>query len=149
MPQQSRTNSSSMCWRLTRTGRAGSAALLGPGGGWMTYDSVFERSNLIDGAMVVVACVVIWWLLAWRPYICLTSTALVVRNPLRLTVIPLAEVVEPDPGGIRVARRSGRPIYAWAVQKWNLSLWLNRRARADDVVDAINGRRRLTNQTQS
>jgi hypothetical protein len=35
-------------------------------------------------------------------------------------------------------RTSDGAVVAWAVQKSNLSRWLDRRTRADDVADFIN-----------
>jgi hypothetical protein len=84
-------------------------------------------------------------LLAWRlglhPEIVSTPDALLIRNPVRSTAVPWADVAECRPGssGIRIVTRSGHYVTAWAVQKG--SIW-TRPTRADHVCGELNARQR-------
>ncbi len=42
--------------------------------------------------------------------------------------------------GIRVKMKHGRTIPLNAIQKWNISAWLNRLTRADEIAKELNGR---------
>jgi Bacterial PH domain len=87
-------------------------------------------------------------LFAWRwgthPRLATSAEGVVVRNPLRTTVVPWADVerCEPSSLGLVIERRAGtgKPVVAWAVQKSNLAGWLRRRTRADEVAAAIEER---------
>jgi hypothetical protein len=42
--------------------------------------------------------------------------------------------------GIQVKMKDGRTVWLNAIQKWNISAWLNRLTRADDITEELNGR---------
>jgi len=134
-------------WGTRATSRVGSAILLMVACSWIAYDSARGGVGGVIGALIVVlVCVAGWYFLALRPGLILSATDVVIVNPFRRTTIPLDDItgVDADGGAVRIRRPSG-PTYAWAIQKWKLSIWLNLRVRADHVVDAINKRRDLRN----
>jgi hypothetical protein len=79
-----------------------------------------------------------------RPYCAVDDEYLVVQNPIRLYVVPLSEIRDLDPSydGTRVERVDGRAFSILCLQKWNIDLFLRRRARADIAAGAIRARMR-------
>jgi hypothetical protein len=85
--------------------------------------------------------------LLWRvnisTYIEERDEGIFVRNPFRAILIRWEEIEDCEPGyyGLRIRRRTGGPITAVGVQKGNISEWLNRRTKADQVCDRVLARR--------
>jgi hypothetical protein len=79
---------------------------------------------------------------ALRARIVAMDEALVVVGCLSRREIPWSEVVGADPGysGITVHLRDGSSVVAGAVQKANVSVWLGRPTRADEVAGFIRER---------
>lgn len=73
------------------------------------------------------------------PSITLTSSDLIVRNWFQRVTISLQDVLGVRAGysGVTIDSARRGPVCASAVQKSNASAMLNRRTRADEVVDAI------------
>ena len=97
--------------------------------------------QLVLWAAFVVMCVGVWrW--SFAPYIALTSTEVVVQNPLVRRAVGYADVdeVRTGIGGLEVKRRAGKPIAVWAVQKSTWARPSRRSARIDEVADAIRER---------
>ena len=69
----------------------------------------------------------------------LLPTALVVVNPLRSRTLPLSSIrrVEPEWSGLAIELADGETVWAWAVQKANLTRWLSRSGRGDHVAAEI------------
>jgi hypothetical protein len=69
----------------------------------------------------------------------LTDHEVIIRNLGWTRTVPLATVTRAQAGygGIEIETSEGRHMTAMAVQKANLSMWLGRRTRADDVAEAI------------
>jgi hypothetical protein len=40
--------------------------------------------------------------------------------------------------GIRMMMKDGRSVWLNAIQKWNISAWLNRFTRADEIANELN-----------
>ncbi|MEY6563839.1 hypothetical protein AB8B12_02505 [Streptomyces sp. PGLac3x] len=78
-------------------------------------------------------------LAAFRSAVALTSNALMIRNIMTWRKIPLIHIQSVEVGyfGLIVGYSSGRAWVGLAVSKSNLSFWLRRRSRGDDVVDSI------------
>ncbi|HEX6519721.1 MAG TPA: hypothetical protein VF070_06845 [Streptosporangiaceae bacterium] len=72
------------------------------------------------------------------PSITLTSSDLV-RNWFQRVTISLQDILDVRAGysGVTIKSTGRRPVCASAVQKSNASTWLNRRTRADEVVETI------------
>ncbi|ELS51482.1 hypothetical protein STVIR_7500 [Streptomyces viridochromogenes Tue57] len=76
---------------------------------------------------------------SFRTSLTLTDHEVIIRNLGWTRTVPLATVtrVHAGYGGIEIETSQGRYVTAMAVQKANVSLWLGRRTRADDVAEAI------------
>lgn len=76
---------------------------------------------------------------AFRARVELTEAELVIITTLSARRIPWAavETALPEYSGVRVYLKDGRSIVAGAVQKSNVSKWLGRTTRADDLADEI------------
>ena len=85
---------------------------------------------------------VFFWLFILRPWIAADSDGVTVRNPVSIRRFPYPDIAAapPDYYGTAIRATSGRGIVAVAVQKSNLSLWMNREARADRVARFIEER---------
>jgi hypothetical protein len=83
-----------------------------------------------------------FWLYVLRPWIAADSGGVTVRNPLSIRRFPYSDIAAATPGyyGIAIRTRSGRGVVAVAVQKSNLSVWMNREVRADRVARLIEER---------
>ena len=88
-------------------------------------------------ALLVVAVGV--WLLAFRPYVALTTQALVIQNRITKRTVPYESILGVKPGyyGLRLITKNQGDVTVWAVQKSNVSRWTNRQTRADEVAAAI------------
>jgi hypothetical protein len=133
-------------WRPSRGSRVG-AWVVGSLGGLLCLVSLAAAVTGV-GADALLAAVVfgLFPVFAWRwgthPLLGTCEDGVVVRNPVRTVVVPWSDVERclPSSLGLVVERRSGRAVVAWAVQKSNLSRWLRRRTRADDVAAALEER---------
>ncbi|WP_149825830.1 hypothetical protein [Streptomyces tailanensis] len=69
----------------------------------------------------------------------LTDHEVIIRNLGWTRTAPLATVTRAQAGysGIEIETSESRHMTAMAVQKANLSVWLGRRTRADEVAEAI------------
>jgi hypothetical protein len=96
--------------------------------------------------LVVAAVFGLFPVFAWRwgthPLLGASDEGIVVRNPVRTTLVPWADVEQCSPSslGLVIERHSGRPVVAWAVPKPNVARWLRRRTRADEVAAALDER---------
>ena len=81
----------------------------------------------------------LWWLSTIRPALTLTGEEVIVRNPVRTTRVPLADIADARPGrrGVTIRTCDDREVAAWAVQKSTLARWSGRDTRADQVAEAI------------
>lgn len=79
---------------------------------------------------------------AFRARVALTDPELVVITTLSAHHVPWSEVeaAVPTDSGLRIYLKGGHSILAGAVQKSNLSVWLGRRTRADELADEISRR---------
>jgi hypothetical protein len=95
--------------------------------------------NRVVGVFFTASVVLLSFRFALWPKISLTNEQIIVRNPLRTIRIEVSriEVVEAGYGGIVIATSDNVMEIAWAVQKSNLTGWLHRRTRADEVVACI------------
>ena len=129
-------------WRVSRTGRGGA---IGVAMIWLVLVVVVStRKNTSAGviallwiALLVVAVGV--WLLAFRPYVALTTQALVIQNRITKRTVPYESILGVKPGyyGLRLITKNQGDVTVWAVQKSNVSRWTNRQTRADEVAAAI------------
>ena len=96
------------------------------------------------GVLFLLLTAVIVWLLTFRIVVLVGRDDMVIRNPLRTWVVALDDIVSltPEYEGLVVRTRNGKKITAIAIQRWNLTLFLRRRSRAEDAVDAILARQR-------
>jgi len=77
-----------------------------------------------------------------RPRVVLAGARLHVVNPWRSITIRWDDVLDANAGfgGVSIMLRSGAVVTAWAVQKSNLSGWVGRTTRADELAAAIRAR---------
>jgi hypothetical protein len=134
-------------WRPERWGRVGAWALGVTGGLLCAVSLVAAVTGAGAGALLVAVVFGLFPVFAWRwgthPLLAVSAGGVVVRNPVRTVVVPWADVERcvPSSLGLLIERRSGgRPVVAWAVQKPNLSRWLRRPTRADEVAAALEDR---------
>ena len=92
----------------------------------------------IEAAMFFLVAA-LFLLVALRSAVALTSNALMIRNVMTWRKIPLIRIRSVEVGyfGLIVGYSPGRAWVGLAVSKSNLSFWLRRRSRGDDVVDGI------------
>ena len=76
-----------------------------------------------------------------RPALTADDAGVTVRNPFSTKRVGYGEIMRCITGyyGITIRTRSGA-VVAWAVQKSNLTTWLHRRTRADEVARVIEQR---------
>lgn len=93
----------------------------------------------IGGAVFLGIAGVTVWLATFRIMVAVGHDSMVIRNPLRTYVLKLDDIVSltPEYEGLAVRTRQGSELTAVAIQRWNLTLFLRRRSRADDAVDLI------------
>ncbi len=98
-----------------------------------------EGLELVLGLAVFPIMAVLAWKSSVGSWLRLTSTEVIVCNPLEVVRIPLQGVVDVSAGygGVTITRADRTRVGAWAVQKTNLASWFHWRTRADDVVEAI------------
>jgi len=131
-------------WRVSVLGRA----LLGFSSAFCLLAAFGLVGLVIDkGApaalfgVAAVAGLAVWALrTAFRPFLILTATELVIRNKTGpIHRIPLATIEHVCPGyyGMVIAEAGGVQHVAEAVQKANLSSWLGRETRADRAAQQI------------
>jgi hypothetical protein len=96
-------------------------------------------SDLVPGLVIFPAMALLAWRATMGSWLRLTSAEVIVRNPIRLTRIPLHEVADVNAGrgGVVIRRADQSVVVAWAVQKAPLAAWFRWHTRADDIVDAI------------
>ncbi|MFI7431737.1 PH domain-containing protein [Micromonospora sp. NPDC049836] len=84
------------------------------------------------------------WRQTFHPRLSAGPEGLVLRGPWRTVRVPWSAVVRCDAGyyGIAITCADGGRVLAPAPQKSNLSRWLGRRTRADDVADYLERRAR-------
>jgi hypothetical protein len=128
---------------LERTGLGGTAVLL-LALSLVSMPSVSANSPEVDADAVFVPCCFLLGGLGLmcftvRAAIALTSDSILVRNLIGWHRIPLRRVTSIEPGhyGTTILYSPGKIWLALAVQKSNLSQWLNRRTRADDIADTL------------
>jgi len=95
--------------------------------------------GLAAGALAPIVIAIVIHRAAIRPQVALTRAGVEVRNPWSTVALSWEEVAGAEAGynGVLILSRSGRPVMAWAVQKSNLSTWMKRSTRADQLVEAI------------
>lgn len=99
----------------------------------------FVVAGPLAGFVTLVVAALAVWLFVFRPALTLTGTDLVVRNPWGTRRVPLADITGTGGAytGLRIERRSGTPVTAWAVQKSNAAKWSGTSTRADQVATEI------------
>ena len=129
-------------WRVSLIGRGGAigVALI-----WLVVVvAISTGKNTSAGvrallwiALLVVAVGV--WLWAFRPYVALTTQAVVIQNRITKSTVPYESILEVKPGyyGLRLITKNQGDVTVWAVQKSNASKWTKRQTRADEVAAAI------------
>ncbi|WP_422744625.1 PH domain-containing protein [Micromonospora sp. WMMD754] len=138
-------------WRLGRITRVFAGLLLGV----MTIVAVAVfayQASTPDGdlrpALAIAVPYGLLGFLVWRqifhPRLSVDAEGLILRGPWRTTRVPWPAVVRCDPGyfGIAITCADGSWVMAPAPQKSNLSRWLGRGTRADDVADYLERRAR-------
>ena len=97
----------------------------------------------VAGSVTLVLAALAVWLFVFRPALTLTDKDLIVRNPWGTRRVPLTDVKGTGGAyaGLRIERRSGSPVTAWAVQKSNAAKWSGKTTRADEVAKAIKAAR--------
>jgi hypothetical protein len=134
-------------WRPARWSQVGAWAV-GLAGGVMSVASLVAAVTGAEaGPLVGVVGFGLFPVVAWRwgthSLLATSADGVVVRNPVRTVVVPWTEIERcvPSSLGLIIERHGGaQPIVAWAVPKPNVSRWLRRRTRADDVAAALEER---------
>jgi hypothetical protein len=109
---------------------------------------------LLDGGDPVIGAVVLFLSVAWAAWaifyvqLTLCEDFLIIRNlrPRRISYSDIDEI-RPEYEGL-VVKAHGRRFVAIAIQRWNISLFLKRRTRADVVTDEIRRRVDLARSNQ-
>jgi hypothetical protein len=102
-------------------------------------------SGRVLGGVLVLGGLAGGWRFGLHPSVHLTADCVVVTNPLRTVVIPLASIARSTTagyGGVSIEYFDGKRIRkttAWAVQKTNVAQVLKRTTRADEVATTIDG----------
>lgn len=110
--------------------------------GWIASEPGGAEGETYSALMIIMGTAGAW-LFAFRPRVYLDRTNVTVVNPLRTTVVPLDRVQPTSRAGyaglVIVYFEAGRiqRVSAWAIQKWNLAVWLNRQTRADRIGQEI------------
>jgi hypothetical protein len=91
------------------------------------------------GAAVVALAVLLVWRSAMRPKVVMNDIGILVVNPWTTTNAVWRDLVSAEAGyaGVTIELRMGTSVTAWAVQKSNMSTWLKRSTRADDLAEQI------------
>jgi hypothetical protein len=129
-------------WRVSPTGRGGavSVALI-----WLVLVVLISTERNTSAGVIALLWIVLIvvgvgvWLWAFRPYVALTTQAVVVQNRITKRTVPYGTILDVKPGyyGLRLVTKNQADVTIWAVQKSNVSKWGNRRTRADEVAAAI------------
>lgn len=71
--------------------------------------------------------------------VALTEDGVEIKNLLGKRIITLASICSVDPGynGLAITTNDGKSYTALVIQKTNVSRWMGRRTRADEIADAI------------
>lgn len=114
--------------------------------GWIGIDQMVRMPDaperILGGTLIVLAAYV-WWLLVYRLQLRVTPSQLIVRNVFRTREVALEDIkdVRPAYEGTKVHLTNGKHVTVLALQRWNVSLWLDRETRADRVAEEILSRR--------
>ena len=108
----------------------------------MTSLSAAHSGRTVDGvasASVLILCAVGCWRWGLHPRIIATFTGIEIRNALTTHFIPWRDFVSCKTSyrGLTIVRRGGGRVFAFAVQKSNLSVWRHLRTRADDIAEYL------------
>lgn len=100
------------------------------------------RPELAFFVALFTALAIFAWRAGLHPSLALRGGELVVANPIRTRQIPVHDIVGVVPGysGLVISYRDQGAVRftaAWAVQKANVSAWMKRRTRSDEVAAAI------------
>ncbi|MFI6257892.1 hypothetical protein ACIBCL_17570 [Micromonospora zamorensis] len=138
-------------WRLGVALRIFSGLLLGVVAVGVLVFSAYQASAPDGDLRPVLAIAVPYGLLGfvlWRhifhPRLSAGPEGLILHSQWRTVHVPWSAVVRCDPGyhGIAITCADGSRVMAPAPQKSNLSRWLGRTTRADDVADYLEQRAR-------
>jgi hypothetical protein len=127
-------------WRFRRFGRWLSAAVFAALSLTFGIDALLNHpEDRLFAAFVALVYAVGWYFGGQRPFVTLHTDRLVVRNPLRTRLVPLAELQRVDPGysGLELTLRDGSHMKAWALQVSNAVYVLNLNTRAHRAATAI------------
>ena len=124
-------------WRVSVAGRAGAVGLTVA---WAFLTSIITFSGRAPGVPAILwPCVALIGLagrrLAFVPLLALTADGVIVRNPVKRTEVLYRDIRDVRAGGIglRIVRRDGSWVIAWAIQKSNAARWSGAEARCDQV----------------
>lgn len=108
------------------------------GASWL-FGGVNVGTRVIGALVVLMSVVAAAWLMFYIRLVLATDT-LIIRN-VRTRSIAYADIeqVQPEYEGL-VVRTGERKFVALAIQRWNISLILRRRTRADLITDEIRRR---------
>lgn len=101
-----------------------------------------SRDGALPGTALILIGVVGCWMGVVRVRVELGSEGLVVHNPVRTRRLRLVDIDAVDPAyeGLKLHLKNGQVVTVVAVQRWNVSLWLDRRTRSDRIADEIRSR---------
>jgi hypothetical protein len=137
------SESSVQIWRVRPFGRFGSlvvaagSIILAAG---ITFGATHEGLGVVAVLWIYASMVSVGvWRGAFVPYIAVMPEAVVIQNPIVRLKVPWTDITGAGSGyyGLRIERKSGNSITAWAVQKSNTARWGHKRVRADDVANVI------------
>ena len=113
---------------------------------WLGLYQIFADA-VYEGLAILLTGCLMGGLLVLRPVVAVDEEVVLVRNPFRVYIIPLSGVVEmrPEWEGLRIETSDGKSVAALALQRWNLTLFLKRRSRAEVAIEHIR-RRQSANQ---
>ena len=101
-----------------------------------------DSGRILEGfvsAFLLILCSLGCWRWGLHPRIVATFTGIEIRNALKTHFVPWRDFASCKTSyrGLTIVRRSGGYVWAFAVQKSNLSVWRHLRTRADDIAEYL------------
>ena len=114
------------------------AVMVAIGASWL-FGGINFGTRFIGAVVIALSLLGAAWLMFYVRLI-LSEDAVIIRN-IRTQTIRYADIesVEPMYEGL-VVKANGRRHVALAIQRWNISLFLRRRTRADRIADEVQRR---------
>lgn len=100
--------------------------------------------SMVPGIILLISGTGLSACLGLRPLAVMGAREIYIRNPARSHIVNIVDIVslEQTWEGLHLQLVDGTTTNIWAIQKWNVAVFLKRRTAADDAADQIRGRQR-------